>query len=342
MDCSSSSEVPPARAVRQSSPNSTADSRTARPRTGRTREARRHRAPMPSKGRQQPKRSNTPPRLAVRQPKPPRLRPYRRTGAPAHATLRPPMTVPTTEAARLIASAAADDPGPLTLIRAGLAELFGRRRLTRYLVGADIKRTHSRHASSASSGGSSTRSSRWPSTSSSSRSSSSARTPDYPLFIFAAILPWKWFIDDAQRRDPVGHRPAEPHPPDPVPQDRPADRSAVIAGTVSFALRPDRARASSTCSTSTGSALWVLLTPDHRGRPVPVHHGRSASCCPSLNAFFRDIQNVMRHALRLWFYLSPAPSYSLDASIAAEPPDRCTRSCQLNPFAVLFDVLPRR
>ena len=35
----------------------------------------------------------------------------------------------------------------------------------------------------------------------------------------------------------------------------------------------------------------------------------------SLNAFFRDIQNVLRHVLRLWFYLSPA-LYSL--SLVAE------------------------
>ena len=25
------------------------------------------------------------------------------------------------------------------------------------------------------------------------------KTPDYPLFVFAAILPWKWFSSGAQR-----------------------------------------------------------------------------------------------------------------------------------------------
>ena len=50
-----------------------------------------------------------------------------------------------------------------------------------------------RTPSSATSGGSSTRSSRWSSTSSSCRSSCRNGPPDYPLFIFAAILPWKWF-----------------------------------------------------------------------------------------------------------------------------------------------------
>ncbi len=30
--------------------------------------------------------------------------------------------------------------------------------------------------------------------------------PDYPLFIFAAILPWKWFTSRGRGRDHVGHR----------------------------------------------------------------------------------------------------------------------------------------
>ena len=33
---------------------------------------------------------------------------------------------------------------------------------------------------------------------------------------------------------------------------------------------------------------------------------------PGVNVFFRDIANVARHALRLWFYLSPA-LYSYEA-----------------------------
>ncbi len=54
----------------------------------------------------------------------------------------------------------------------------------------------------------------------------------------------------------------------------------------------------------------------------------------SLNAFFRDIQNVLRHALRLWFYMSPG-LYSLDA-IAGDHPT-LHAILRLNPFAVLFD-----
>src|SRR2546422_351443 len=57
------------------------------------------------------------------------------------ANLRPLMTAPSTKA---IASARprATRQGPLGLIRQGLAEIEDRRRLTRYLVGAELKRTH--------------------------------------------------------------------------------------------------------------------------------------------------------------------------------------------------------
>ena len=51
------------------------------------------------------------------------------------------------------------------------------------------------------------------------------------------------------------------------------------------------------------------------------------------NAFFRDIQNVLRHVVRLWFYLSPG-LYSLDTVAASNPTLHTILS--LNPFAVLF------
>ena len=101
------------------------------------------------------------------------------------------MTSPTSEASASNRRRARRK-GSLALIRTGLEEMFGRRRLTRFLVGADIKRTHADTLFGQ----------LWwiidpllqmavyiilvtiifarP-------------TPDYPLFIFAAILPWKWF-----------------------------------------------------------------------------------------------------------------------------------------------------
>ena len=125
-----------------------------------------------------------------------------------------------------------------------------------------------RTRSSATSGGSSIRSSRWSSTSI--FVSIIARghgIEDYPLFIFAAILPWKWFTA-------VGHRRDESV----VSQDRLIKQipfpklvlpvAATTAGVVGFALglvplgrlllllrdrlrltRPARSRSSRPCST---------------------------------------------------------------------------------------------
>jgi ABC-type polysaccharide/polyol phosphate export permease len=53
----------------------------------------------------------------------------------------------------------------------------------------------------------------------------------------------------------------------------------------------------------------------------------------SLNAFFRDIQNVLRHVIRLWFYLSPG-LYSIAAIGGSHK--IIIDILSLNPFAVLF------
>jgi ABC-type polysaccharide/polyol phosphate export permease len=56
--------------------------------------------------------------------------------------------------------------------------------------------------------------------------------------------------------------------------------------------------------------------------------------------FFRDLGNVSRHILRLWFYLSPG-LYSLalleEISIFKENPTLLT-IMQANPFAILFEA----
>ena len=58
------------------------------------------------------------------------------------------------------------------------------------------------------------------------------------------------------------------------------------------------------------------------------------------NVFFRDLGNVARHVLRLWFYLSPG-LYSLavleEVALLDEFPILRT-ILLLNPFAILFDA----
>lgn len=239
------------------------------------------------------------------------------------------MSVPSTEA---IASPRPrrQRPGAIGLIRAGLSELIGRRRLTRYLVGADIKRTHSDTALGQ----------LWwiidpllqmavyivlvtiifqrP-------------TPDYALFIFAAILPWKWFtttLNDATLSvtGRQGLIRQIQFPKIVLPS------SAVIAGTWSFLFGLialgivylfylDRL------------TIWVVCIPVIAAAQF-LFTMALGILLSSLNAFFRDIQNVLRHALRLWFYLSPA-LYSL--SIIASGHPSIYALLKLNPFAVLFD-----
>src|SRR5438093_7221557 len=90
-------------------------------------------------------------------------------------------------------------PGPIELVAEGFRDIWSRRRLARYLVQADLKKK----------GSDTLLGNIWwvldpllqmvvyvVFVSILTRSSK----PDYPLFIFAAILPWKWFassVNDA-------------------------------------------------------------------------------------------------------------------------------------------------
>ena len=168
-------------------------------------------------------------------------------------------------------------PGPLGLIRTGLSELFGRRRLTRYLVGADIKRTHSDTVLGQ----------LW--------------WVIDPLLQMAVYIVLVSIIfqkadaglpavhlrgdpavevvhDHAERRDPVGHRAPGPHPADPVPQDRPA-----VVGRhrrdLELPVRPGRARHRLPVLPRRPAHAVGAAHPGHRRGPVPVHDGARASCC---------------------------------------------------------------
>ena len=214
--------------------------------------------------------------------------------------------------------------GAFALVRTGLSEVFGRRRLTRYLVGADIKRTHADTLLGQ----------LWwvidpllqmavyivlvtiifqpPDT----------RLPAVHLRGHPAL---EVVHDDAQRRDALGDRPAEPDPPDPVPEDRPAvgvghRRDGGASSSVSSPS------ASSTCSTCDRSRCGCCLMPVIAAVQF-LFTMASAILLSALNAFFRDIQNVLRHFLRLWFYLSPG-LYSLGRPRQGTPSDstRCSRS----------------
>ncbi|MFI5225145.1 MAG: ABC transporter permease [Candidatus Limnocylindrales bacterium] len=231
---------------------------------------------------------------------------------------------------------ASSRPGParfqsLRLIGTGLGEIIGRRRLTRYVVGANLKRTHADTLFGQ----------LWWILDPLLQMAVyivfvtiifARKTPDFPLFVFAAILPWKWFttgLADATTSVTTRQQLIRQiqFPKIILPT------SAIVAETVSFAFGlialgivylfyRDRITA------------WLVLLPLVAAVQFLFTMGL-ALMLAAANAFFRDIQNIERHVLRLWFYLSPG-LYSL-ASIASDH-KLIQDILRLNPFAILFQA----
>jgi ABC-type polysaccharide/polyol phosphate export permease len=241
----------------------------------------------------------------------------------------------TSEAPAAFRNAAADK-GPLALVKEAFTEIRSRRRLVRYLVQADM---HKRGADSV-------LGNVWwvldpllqmvvywffvslivrrP-------------LPDYPLFIFSAILPWKWF--SASIQDATGSV---------VSQERLIKQiafpklvlpvSAVTAGVVGFAFGliplgmlmlfyPDRI------------SIYLVLIPVIAVVQYVFTLGM-AFLVAAGNVFFRDLGNVSQHVLRLWWFLSPG-LYSLaildELAVFRDNPVLKT-ILAANPFAILFDA----
>lgn len=160
--------------------------------------------------------------------------------------------------------------------------------------------------------------------------------PDYPLFVFAAVLPWKWFtsaVGDSAGSVVGQHRLikqiAFPKIVLPV--------AATTAGVVGFAF-------------GIIPLLGIIGFYDHRWSPlillIPliavvqyVFTLAVGVIVAAANVFFRDVGNVVGHLLRLWFYLSPG-LYSIDhirelSFVQANP--WIATMFSLNPIAVLFE-----
>jgi lipopolysaccharide transport system permease protein len=160
---------------------------------------------------------------------------------------------------------------------------------------------------------------------------------DYGLFVFAAILPWKWF--ESTVRDGVNSV---------TGQERLIKQiyfpklvlpvSAVVAGVVSFAfgliplvgltvlLYPERL------------SPWFLLIPVVAASQF-VFSLAVAITVAAVNVFYRDVGNLARHVLRFWFYLSPvlySASVVLDSTFAKENPWVAT-VFNLNPWTHLIE-----
>jgi ABC-type polysaccharide/polyol phosphate export permease len=194
-------------------------------------------------------------------------------------------------------------PGPVGLIAEGFADIWSRRRLIGYLVRADLKKKGADtlfgnlwwildpllqmlvyvvlvefifHRAQA----------------------------DYPLFIFCAILPWKWFTSSVY--DGISSV---------VGQERlikqihfpkiilPVASTTAAVANFGFGLIPL-------------FGLLILFYPQRLTWHVVfipliavvqfTFTLAFSFLVAAANVFFRDVGNMARHLMRLWFYLSPA------------------------------------
>lgn len=160
-------------------------------------------------------------------------------------------------------------------------------------------------------------------------------TPAYPLFIFAAILPWKWFstvVSDAITSVSGQERLIKQiqFPKIVLPA------AAMIAGIAQYLFGliplgvmlvlfyPDRISSSLVFIPVVAVVQFVFIM----GFGLVV---------AALNVFFRDVGNLARHVLRLWFYLSPA-LYGADtiASLNEKHPT-ISAVMHFNPFFFILE-----
>jgi lipopolysaccharide transport system permease protein len=205
-------------------------------------------------------------------------------------------------------------PGPLELIAGGVREVLSRRRLIVYMVRADLRKT----------GSDTVLGNIWwvvdPLLQMLIYSVLvtlifDRKVEAYGLFVFSAILPWKWF--ESTVKDGVTAVTAQERlikqiyfPKLVLPV------SAVSAGIVNFTfglipligltilLYPERLSA------------WVLLMPVV-GAVQFLFSLAVAVSLSAANVFYRDVGNLARHLLRFWFYLSPI-LYSADLILNSE------------------------
>jgi ABC-type polysaccharide/polyol phosphate export permease len=231
---------------------------------------------------------------------------------------------------------AASGTSTLGLLRQGVADILSRRRLVRHLVAAEMKKR----------GSDTILGNLWWILDPLLQMSvyvvfisivARQRIEDYPLFIFAAILPWKWFsavINDATttvvRQDKLIRQIAFPKLVLPM--------ATTTAGIVGFAW---------------GMVPLLLLLVYYSERLSPlliwipviaavqyVFTLAVAILVSAANVFFRDLGNAVGHSLRLWWFMSPG-LYSLaslhELSVVQQNPIIGVLA-GFNPFAVLFEA----
>jgi ABC-type polysaccharide/polyol phosphate export permease len=224
-------------------------------------------------------------------------------------------------------------PGPIGLLREAVVEVSQRRRLIRYLVQADIRKK----------GADTLLGNLWWVIDPLLQMAVyvvlvsvvfQRSTPDYPLFIFAAILPWKWFQSTVQ---------------DAITSVTGADRlirqiqfpklvlpvASAGAGVANFLFGLIPLAALILVLYRERLSVVILLIPLIAVVQF-VFNLAIAVGLAAINVFYRDVGNLSRHALRLWFYLSPSLYGIEDLRRAAGEIPVIGDVLLANPFAILF------
>lgn len=157
----------------------------------------------------------------------------------------------------------------------------------------------------------------------------------YPLFVFCAILPWKWFsssVADAvtciTTRERIIKQVNFPKVVLPM--------AAATGGVASFTFGLIPLFAMLLLLYRDHLSPWVLALPAVALVQF-VFSLAVALLASAITVFYRDVGNVANHVLRIWFYLSPA-LYGADkiAELTANHPE-VGIVWGLNPFATLFE-----
>jgi len=227
-------------------------------------------------------------------------------------------------------------PGPVGLVVEGFRETLSRRRLIRYLIQADLKKK----------GSDTLLGNVWWVLDPLLQMLVyvvlvsiifTRKQPDYPLFVFAAILPWKWFTSSVG--DAIASVTAQERlikqlqfPKIVLPM------AATFAGIVnfSFGLVP---LAGLYLVLFRDRLTWYVLLIPLIAVVQLVFTIAVDLVLAAANVFIRDVANISRHILKIWFYLSPGLySFALlsESSLGKEHP-AIVALLRLNPFAVLFE-----
>ncbi len=224
--------------------------------------------------------------------------------------------------------------GPLELIREGFTDIWSRRRLARYLVQADLVKK----------GSDTILGNIWWVLDPLLQMAvyvvfvtiiTSHVQPAYPLFIFSAILPWKWFassvgdaITTVTSQERIIKQVQFPKLVLPV--------ASVVSGIVSFAFGLIPLVGLMVLFFPSFITPWLLLIPIVAAVQF-VFTLAVSLYLSAINVFFRDVGNVVRNLLRLLFYLSPS-LYSVEQVKAITDKSRIVDIVfTLNPFVPLLE-----